>query len=880
MRLRRLSRPLWLLIALIVLAAAARLYRIQTQSIWFDEGWSAYAAVQPTLAAAIAADPTNPPLYYLLLNIAARGFGDSTFALRWFSALAGLLVMPLVYRLGCRLFDTRAGVWSAFLAGFSPLLWWASQEARMYTLLAVLVTAAALAFHRLLERPARWVWAALWAAEVALLYAHNTGPVAALWLNAAALLAWALYRRPNWRLWLAGQVVVGLLWLPWFITRFLLLQEANSAVTSAPPLDAALLARMWESLWAGSWSLVGQETVVSALAAALLVLALLLIPWRKPAARWLVGHAALLSGGLLLGLAILGNDLHGRYLVMVTPLLLAAIGAGLGGLRLRWSAPAAGFFLAAFVAAVFFVTTGPAYQHDDVRGMVRYYADALAEDDTVLAWSYADRYDLWYYWERLGVKARRVTLPEGADLETVLPLLPESGDVALNIWYTQRADYRGMMGCLLANGTINPPEVFTVYGMSSQLYRASALNLPELRPFEAISGPARVVAVGGLPSTTADRALCLPVQITLLQDLDADLKAAIIVQNGLGWEVARADAIFADAAQRTGSALPVGSALAAYPLLRLPYGAPPGQYPVLLRLYDEQARPSGYELSPAPGARAVLDLPLGVWEIVPGADWARANREHGLPVTVDLTLDGLRLLAHNQTSGILQNGGILRLALLWSGQGALPGLTLAGDGWQVVSSALTPKPSPSGRGAFSAILDWREILVPVDAKAGEARLLLPDGRALASYMVEVLPALYDEPEFDETVGVDFPGVGMLAGFSLDGDSFDRSRDVPVALVWRAGQAAERSYTVFVQLVDADGRVIAQSDSLPVDGSRPTTGWRPGEYLLDAHRLKFHADAAPGPAALIAGLYDAASGQRIEIQPGLDAVTLATGIQVR
>lgn len=875
----RLSRPVWLLIALIFLAAAARLYHIQTQSVWFDEGWSAYAAVQPTPAAVVEADPTNPPLYYLLLNTAVRGFGDSTFALRWFSALAGLLVMPLVYQFGRRLFDARAGVWSAFLAAFSPLLWWASQEARMYTLLAVLVTAAALAFHRLLEqRRARWAWAVLWLAELALLYTHNTGPVAVLWLNAAALLAWLLRRRPDWRPWLAGQVAVGLLWLPWFITRFLLLQEANSAVMSAPSLDVTLLARMWESLWAGSWSLVGQETPVSALAAVLLGLALLLIPWRRPAARWLVGHVALLTGGLLLGLVVLGNELHGRYLVMITPLLLVAIGAGLGRLRLRWAAPAAGFFLAAFVAAGFFVTTDPAYQHDDARGMVQYYADTLTGRDTVLAWSYADRYDLWYYWKRLGVKARRVTLPEGGDLDAVVPLLPEGGDVALNIWYTQRADYRGLMGCLLANGTTSPPETFTVYGMSSQLYRAPTLDLPKLRPFEAVSDLARVVAVGGLPSATADRALCLPVEITLAQDMAVNLKAAIIVQNGLGWEVARADAIFADAAQRTGSALPAGSTLAAYPLLRLPYGAPAGQYPVLLRLYDEQARPSGYDLSPLPGARAVLDLPLGVWEIVPGADWARVNRDHGLPVTTDWALDGLRLLAHDQTGGTLQNGGVLRLALLWSGQGALPDVTLAGDGWQVVSSAFTP--NAAERRASDVVLDWREVLVPADAKAGEARLLLPDGRALASYMVEVVPALYDAPEFDTAVGAEFPGVGTLAGFTLGGDSFDRSRDVPVTLVWRAGQAAERSYTVFVQLVGVDGRVIAQSDSLPAAGSRPTTGWRPGEYLLDAHRLKFHADAAPGPAALITGLYDAASGRRIEIQPGQDAVTLATGIQVR
>ena len=99
----------------------------------------------------------------------------------------------------------------------------------------------------------------------------------------------------------------------------------------------------------------------------------------------------------------------------------------------------------------------------------------------MIAWSYADRYELAYYWDRLGVKARRITLPEGADLDAVLPLLPTSGDVALNIWYTQRADYRGMMGCVLGNGTVDEPERFTTYGMTTLIYHNPALDLPQLR---------------------------------------------------------------------------------------------------------------------------------------------------------------------------------------------------------------------------------------------------------------------------------------------------------------------------------------------------------------------------------------------------------------
>src|SRR5690606_4583473 len=120
------------------------------------------------------------------------------------------------------------------------------------------------------------------------------------------------------------------------------------------------------------------------------------------------------------------------------------------------------------------------------------------------------------YWDSLDVAAGRITLPEGAELETVLPLLPESGDVALNVWYTQRADYRRMLPCLLSNGTINEPERHTVYGMSSLLYRSPSLSLPELAAADItfVDGVTPIIHVtnaGQIAPLTPDRAQCLPI---------------------------------------------------------------------------------------------------------------------------------------------------------------------------------------------------------------------------------------------------------------------------------------------------------------------------------------------------------------------------------
>ncbi len=884
-----LKRRLVLVPLLILLATAARLYQLQTQSIWFDEGWSAYAAAQPTLYAASQADQTNPPLYYVLLNAAAQSFGTSEFALRYFSLLIGLLTIPLVYQLAIRIGQSeRAGHWAAILAAISAPLWWASQEARMYTLLALLILIAAFAWHILIIRPTRAAWIGLWLSELALLYAHNTGPVAALWLNVVTLLVWIIQRRarrPDWRIWIGGQIAVGLLWLPYFVTRFVLLQAANSAITSAPQVNLALLAQLWAGLWIAPWAeAIGNvpALIVLALIALLVALALLTVALRRSRQLlWLLAHIIVLTVGLVAGLIVLGNDLHGRYLVMIVPLLVVVVGIELASVN-RWAlrALAAIPFVLLFIVDLI-VAQNPIYQHDDARRMVQYYADHLRAGDSVIAWSYADRYDLAYYWDRLGVQAKRITLPEGADLTQVLPLLPTSGDVALNVWYTQRADYRGMMGCVLGSGTVDAPDQFTTYGMSTLVYRHPSLDLPQLQPADLTfsdSGAtpvARVNSVGQVVASPADHALCLPINLTLLRPVNVDLKAALIVQNGLGWEIARADAIFATANERTSSALNTGDLLTAYPLIRLPYGAPAGDYNVYLRLYDETANPSGYTPPQSGATISGRDVLLGTWR-ASDADWTQVKRTTDLPNQPNLSISAdLTLLADNNLSDgeTLNNGSGVPLTLLWQGSAPLPNLELddANGAWSV------PIPAPATNHGMIT-LDWRSVRIPADAPDGSALLKLKGGQTLAHYTIQALPMITQAPPFDHKVGVTFPGVGQLVGYTISDPPFSANNPPQVTLIWQAGaEASSTDYTATVQLLDATGKVIAQNDAIP--GGRATTGWRAGEYIVDTHSLSFNTNAASGSAKLIVALYDAQTNQRMHLADGSDSVTLATGIAV-
>ncbi len=867
----RQLRHLLLAVAILILASALRLHQIDSQSLWFDEGWSASAAIQPTLVDAALADDTNPPLYYVLLNVSARFLGDSEFSLRLPSLWLVLITMALTWKVARRSFGGQSAWLALWLAAVSAPLWWAAQEARMYALLATLMLALWLVWQRLLQRPDRLGWFLLLVLETLILYTHNTGPVIALWLNLAMALHWLSrrsFRQPDWRLWLVGQAAVLLLWLPWLSSFFVNVAVANNALRDGPQPGLTLFSQMWGALWLAPWEIVLQAPL-SDVAVIVAPALMLLLSWRLPATRRLALHIVLLASLLTLGLGIIGNHMHGRYLVALVPLhcvLLSSICAGPAG-RGR------GRLLVLLSAGILLhnlqLAADPGLQHDDARGMVRYYRETLSGPDSALAWSYAERYDLAYYWRRFGLPAQLITLPEGAGMDAVSALLPKQGRVALNQWFTQRADYRGMAPCMLAHGSTTLPAVHTVNGMRNLLFDAPPDSIPQLQALTQaiiVGGAERAVvtAYGSLPAFHASQALCLPVLLEAGPQLRTELQASIVIRNCLGHVVGRDSAIFATDDQRSGAQAAPGDVLSAWPVLRLPYGAPPGDYQIWLRVFDELQAMNGHELRRADGAVLGSEVLLGIWRVTPGADWETTGRETGLPMRDKVSVAGdLQLLAHNLSGGSLQSGQSLKASLLWRGVGDLPDLTLAAaDGsW---SRTLDPMDGP--RDTIS--LDWREVTVPATVAAGDAQMLLPDGRELARWTLDAPPRLDNAPEFAVAVGQNLGALGSLVGFTLPEVNPVTTALFEVTLVWQAGAGGSpTSYTVFVHLLNEQGQIIAQNDGVPAQGERPTSGWREGEYILDRHELRFNALAAPGPARLIVGMYDARSGERLAQWPG-------------
>jgi hypothetical protein len=85
------------------------------------------------------------------------------------------------------------------------------------------------------------------------------------------------------------------------------------------------------------------------------------------------------------------------------------------------------------------------------------------------------------------------------------------------------------------------------------------------------------------------------------------------------------------------------------------------------------------------------------------------------------------------------------------------------------------------------------------------------------------------------------------------------------LTWHSETATDTDYAVFVHLVDDGGHILAQLDAQPASGTRPTSGWLPGEYVTDRHQLTVPEDAAPGPVRVMVGLYDPATLERLPIR---------------
>lgn len=212
------------LVLILVGGAVLRLTRLGYQSEWNDEALSVDIA-KSTAVQVITNQfhSRHPPGYYLLLHYWQAILGDSDFALRLLSAIAGILGVVVMYWVGKTLFSQKTGLWAAAITAIMPYHLFYSQEIRSYSWLFLLSAVMMLGQAKIWSgasgriRPNRW-WLIYAVAAVMGLYMHYLFPLA---VGAMALhfmiRRWQSVDGPDWKPFMLVHGIIGLLYLPIFL---------------------------------------------------------------------------------------------------------------------------------------------------------------------------------------------------------------------------------------------------------------------------------------------------------------------------------------------------------------------------------------------------------------------------------------------------------------------------------------------------------------------------------------------------------------------------------------------------------------------------------------------------------------------------------------
>ncbi|MCL5998733.1 MAG: glycosyltransferase family 39 protein [Chloroflexi bacterium] len=433
----------WPALIVLLFAFVLRAYRLDAQSIWFDEGWSWHLASLPLdqMAAVTAAD-RSPVLYYALLRGWMTLAGQSEFALRYLSLCADVvtvaLVMLLVRRVSVAGSTGETVGWDgrrqSYIAGLlyalCPFAVWYAQETRMYSLVAMLCTASSYWLWDWLHHPQRvrsLAISAIWLAlavhthyyAIFLLPAHGVAVFLLARKEAAKSQRQAsakdAFARPlvNDLKWLAAATCVVAVLIPWLLYASVGFAYDDGFVF---PLNT-IAGRMgewvsafasggvgWSSLPEGGWllslaALAGIATYVFGRRwHALLFLAVLTV-------------VPLLAATVAVRLVYPYRSVfHPRYLIYVAPVAIALIagtaihgiakGAGRisNSMRLLASALYGISFIA--ISVLWLPALGANYTdvrvaRDDVRAAVKHVVEALVPGDIVVMTR--DNYAVRYY---------------------------------------------------------------------------------------------------------------------------------------------------------------------------------------------------------------------------------------------------------------------------------------------------------------------------------------------------------------------------------------------------------------------------------------------------------------------------------------------------
>lgn len=332
--------PTTVAVAAVIVGVGVALRAGTTSPLWLDEALSVNIATLPVgeLLDALRRDG-HPPLYYLLLHVWTGVFGDGDVAVRSLSGVFGVAALPLLLAAGRRYGGATCGVAATVLYATSPFAIRYATEARMYSLVALLVVAGWLALRRAEERPTIGRLAAVAGVAGALLLSHYWSLFLLAVVGVGLLVRLRRAQRAGRGTAAHARLVValaagGLAFVPW-LPAFLAQAGSTGTPWGAPTRPAPVVAISLDDWGGGAFgeaSLLGLGLALLALLALLgrtsgtatVELDLRTRPWARPEAMVVASTLALAVAGSYATNAAFAS----RYTSVVHPVVVLMAGLG------------------------------------------------------------------------------------------------------------------------------------------------------------------------------------------------------------------------------------------------------------------------------------------------------------------------------------------------------------------------------------------------------------------------------------------------------------------------------------------------------------------------------------------------------------------------
>ncbi|MBN1993339.1 MAG: glycosyltransferase family 39 protein [Anaerolineae bacterium] len=616
------------------LAFALRLYHLNFQSIWWDEGHSIFVAAHPlSKIPTLPAMDVHPPAYFALLRLWLALAGSGEFALRYLSVFFSTLTVALLWRFAASLYRPSARparALAAFLAALSPMYVAYAQEVRSYAMLAFLSAASTFTLWRLLSanrqkstaynQPKFLLFYILLTA--ACLYTHYFTVFLLIFHN-LAWLAWLVFGLvPKLGLgtskftpkpatlkiragyWLASQAGILLLFTPQL--SLALRQIAGYTNPNLiPPGPAHFIGRSWQAYTTGlTMDPIPARWGMAGIAAVLLVSWLIVFGANRAK---LVIPFLFLTSWLAVPLAayfiVLQRQpsFEPRYLIPATPalFLLLAVGLGAGsrvaGQKLRFlfygllAVP-----ILVFGAGLHSYYTNETYFKDNSAAVTAWLAAETTPNDII----YFDvPHPFHYYQNRLAAPARYLFV----DIHTAAAALTREAAGRDRLywvtWFGSDTDPRGVIPFLAKKfGQQLGRRDFKGYRVEwfSLPKATTAFSLPtDLPSFNATFGNTlRLDGAAYSPVTAVNNPAWATLHFTLLRATDVDYKVSLRLRDENGQVVAQLDKDLLNDRHFRTSAWPIADpalnqALNVYTLPLAP-DTPPGSYRLEVIVYNSQ----------------------------------------------------------------------------------------------------------------------------------------------------------------------------------------------------------------------------------------------------------------------------------------------------